>query len=67
VTTDTLTDLIEAAARELDERLAEQRRVDALRDAARCQTAESAEAVRQRFEIAQAIDDAPIAAVKVLQ
>jgi hypothetical protein len=45
----------------LAELLADMRRVDALRSVASCTSAESAEAVRRRFEIAQlaADDDAP--------
>jgi hypothetical protein len=66
---DALAELLADMGRDIDARLAAMRRVDALRSVASCTTAESAEAVRRRFEIAQlAGDDAGDApAVMVLQ
>jgi hypothetical protein len=54
----------------LDELLDAMRRADALRDAAGCASAESAEAVRRRFEIAQVAQGeggAPVAVEELLQ
>jgi hypothetical protein len=64
---DALAALLAAMSTDLDERLEAMRRADAIRSVASCTSAESAEAVRHRFEIAQAIeaDDAPPAVARL--
>jgi hypothetical protein len=56
-----LAELLAALSADLDVRLGEQRRNDALRDVAQCTSAEQVAAVSRRFEIAQLVDadDAP--------
>jgi hypothetical protein len=60
--TATIADLLAELSADIDERLAAMRRVDAIRSVASCTSADSAEAVRHRLEIAQAMeDDVPVA------
>jgi hypothetical protein len=52
-----LAELLADMSRDLGARLADQRRSDAIRDAAGCKTADEAANVSRRFEIAQLAGD----------
>lgn len=56
-----LAELMAALSLDLDLRLADMRWRDALRDAACCTSANEADAVHRRFEIAQVLDDQAVA------
>jgi hypothetical protein len=60
-----MTDDLAEVLGDIDVRLAKQRRADAIRDAARCKTADEAADISRRFAIAQTIedDDAPVGRV----
>jgi hypothetical protein len=61
MTDDALAELLAALSADLDVRLTDMRRRDALRDASCCTSEEAVASVRHRFELAQLVgdDDAP--------